>query len=551
MVPAAAVLPKRAGDAVYLADPIFDHAKVALIDDMIKFGLPAGNPFFAEPQLAYYYLWHFSAAEIAVATGISGWEADAALTWFACAASLTLMIGLATWLAGRSAAVLAVVLAATASARPVLWWIFGIEEVDSVVGDAGGFAGWLFQSAWVPQHIMSASCVVAAAVLMSRLAARADALVVATLGLVAAAGFESSTWIGGVTFAVAAPVVAIVLAAQEPKRRLRFFMALAIAALLAGLLAAPFLRDQLAAAATHGGGAPIAFQFYPVLEYDVPENIRNLFDLPAFWLVLLVVELSAVYVIGMVGLARLMFARELAPDARRALAALAALALASLTVSWLLASTLAENDDLGWRALLPAAAALTVFAAAVVSRWIASRARIAVAGAVVAILLGVPGAIDLMKGDIAGVPRPEGKLFAQMPELWAAVRRHAAVGERVGNNPLLLADMTPWPVNISWALLADRRSCYAGRELALVYTLLPAARREAIDAQFIRVFAGDGSPEDVNALSTTFGCRVIALTSADGAWARDPFEAGQAYRLVEEKPDSWRVYRATAGNLSK
>src|SRR5258708_28014119 len=30
MAPAAAVLPKIAGDAVYLADPVFDHAKVAL-----------------------------------------------------------------------------------------------------------------------------------------------------------------------------------------------------------------------------------------------------------------------------------------------------------------------------------------------------------------------------------------------------------------------------------------------------------------------------------------------------------------------------------------
>jgi hypothetical protein len=135
-----------------------------------------------------------------------------------------------------------------------------------------------------------------------------------------------------------------------------------------------------------------------------------------------------------------------------------------------------------------------------------------------------------------------------MPKLWAAVRRHAAVSERVGNNPLLLADMTPWPVNISWALLADRRSCYAGRELALVYTLLPAARREAIDAQFIRVFAGEGSPGDVNELATTYGCRVIALTSADNAWGSDPFAASPAYRLVEEKPDSWRVYRATAAD---
>ena len=72
--------------------------------------------------------------------------------------------------------------------------------------------------------------------------------------------------------------------------------------------------------------------------------------------------------------------------------------------------------------------------------------------------------------------------------MWAAVRRHAAPDERVANNPLFLQDLTPWPVNLSWALLSDRRSCFAGRELTLAYTALPRARREEIDAQFIRVF---------------------------------------------------------------
>ena len=43
---------------------------------------------------------------LALLTGISGWEADAALTWFAAFASLMLMMGLAAWIAGRAAAAL-------------------------------------------------------------------------------------------------------------------------------------------------------------------------------------------------------------------------------------------------------------------------------------------------------------------------------------------------------------------------------------------------------------------------------------------------------------
>ncbi len=112
--PAAAILPKFADGAVILSGPIFDHAKVAMIDEMIRLGLPPGNPFFGEAgqpsRLVYYYLLHFSAAELALLLGISGWEADAALTWFSAFASLMLMIGLAIWISGRKIAALLVLL---------------------------------------------------------------------------------------------------------------------------------------------------------------------------------------------------------------------------------------------------------------------------------------------------------------------------------------------------------------------------------------------------------------------------------------------------------
>ena len=112
--PAYAILPKFADGAVILSGPIFDHAKIAMVDEMIRLGLPPGNPFFGEDgqpsRLVYYYLLHFSAAELALLLGISGWEADAALTWFSAFASLMLMIGLATWMSGRRIAALFVLL---------------------------------------------------------------------------------------------------------------------------------------------------------------------------------------------------------------------------------------------------------------------------------------------------------------------------------------------------------------------------------------------------------------------------------------------------------
>jgi hypothetical protein len=235
------------------------------------------------------------------------------------------------------------------------------------------------------------------------------------------------------------------------------------------------------------------------------------------------------------------------------LSALAVLVLASLVVAWLLASTLGENNDLGWRAILPGIIALTVFAAIGVSRWIVARAHIsggdiAISLAAVGIVLfGLPDGVDLVRADLMGrrVSVPAALEFAAAPDLWAAVRRHAVGQERVGNNPRNLAAMTSWPVNISWALLSQRRSCYAGRELAVVYSTLPPTQREQIDAIFVRVFAGDGSSDDVRELATRYACRVVVLTASDGAWAKDPFAESALYQLVEERLGRWRIYRAT------
>jgi hypothetical protein len=119
LIPAVAILPKYSGDAVQLADPIFDHSKSAIIDAMTRLGLPPVNPVFggaggAPARLAYYYLWHFSAAEIALVCSTSGWEADIGLTWFTAFTSLNLMMGLAVWLSKRNAAAIWVVALAAA-----------------------------------------------------------------------------------------------------------------------------------------------------------------------------------------------------------------------------------------------------------------------------------------------------------------------------------------------------------------------------------------------------------------------------------------------------
>jgi hypothetical protein len=547
LVPTLAILPKETTDGIALAGPMFDHAKVAIIDDMARLGLPPGNPFFgaAGDRLAYYYLWYFGAAQFARVLAVSGWEADVAMTWFTAFASLTLMMGLAVWLSRRISAALWVGLfALAASLRFPLWLLIGTEPVNGLLWPATGLGGWLFQASWVPQHVMAAACDVLAILLMVRLACGPSLLTIATFSLVAVAGFESSTWIGGVTFAVAAPVAALVLLARlEPKRRVPFVMICLGGGALAALLAVPFLHDQVAATAQRSGGFPVGIDPYEVLGPWFPEHLRRILDLPAFWLVLLVIEFPAILITGAIALAGpLLSGPETAR--KRITAALVALVVASVIVTWLLTSRLGDHNDLAWRAVLPAVLVLIVAASVGLTRWMSQRAYGAAFAAIGALILALPGTVDLAVRNAAGHPSGSAAALAHAPALWAAVRAHTATDERVANNPLFLADATPWPVNISWALLANRRSCYAGRELALAYVPLPDARREAINAQFIRVFDGQGSASDAGALAAQHACRVIVITPADGAWTTDPFAANPSFQLVEYEPDRWKIYRA-------
>ncbi len=550
LAPALAILPKFVGDGVALAPPIFDHAKVAIIDEIARLGLPPGNPFFGggEPsRLVYYYLWHFSAAELALLPGMSGWEADVALTWFSAFASVMLMIGLATWLSGRaSVALWVLLLCLSGSLRPALAAILGPETMGHLIWAATGFAGWLFQAAWVPQHLMSASCVVLAVLLLCRLVERRTLLLVAALVFDVAAGFESSTWVGGVTFAIAALAVGLVLLIRaEPAQRLPFLLSAGLAGVLAVGLASPFLRDQYVAAMARGQGSPVGFSPYEVLAFWSPDSAPRAFDLPAYWLVLLPVEFPAVYLTGSAMLIRCIGSLDLPSGRKAAAVALGLLALAGLTIAWLLASTVAKNNDLAWRAVLPAVMVLTVFAAAGLTRFLAARAIVAAVAGFAALALGLPDGVRLIREYVTCCETESGTDFAAAPRLWEAVRRHAAPDERIGNNPLYLEDLAPWPINMSWALLANRRSCYAGEEFALIFTTLTPARRAEINAQFVRVFAGEGSPDDVAQLATRYDCRVVVITSEDEAWERDPFATSPYYRPVEAS-DEWRIYRAEA-----
>ena len=412
LVPASAIVPKSSEGGVQLADPDIrsrqnrhhrrDDASGPAADrsGVRRIGAPG--------RLAYYYLWHFSAAELALPLHISGWEADIGLTWFTAFASLTLMMGVAVWLSKRSgAAILVVVLAAAASLRTMLSFFFGSFSLEPFMASPNGFAGWLFQSAWVPQHLMSASCVVAAMVLIVHYAQRPSAARFATLVLLVVAGFESSAYVGGVTFAAAVLVIApILFAGVRPVQRIAVAGGFAAAAVLAVLIAAPFIRDQFAAVAARGDGSPIVLGHFAVLGTMFPPTLRRVLDLPAYWLILLPIEFPATFIAGSIALVVTQRTLAAGPE-RTTVAGFIALAGAGLVVSWLLVSTLGDNNDLGLRAVLPAAMILIVAAAAGMMR--APQRALIAAIALTGLVLSLPDAVAMIRYNLVGSPAADAR----------------------------------------------------------------------------------------------------------------------------------------------
>jgi hypothetical protein len=411
--------------------------------------------------------------------------------------------------------------------------------------------GWLFQATWAPQHLMAASCVVTALLLLTRYALRQSLMLVVTIALLVVAGFESSAFVGGIAFAVGSLMAApILIGVVHPQRRLRFVGGLAIAVVLVVCLIAPFVRDQLAAIAARGDAGSIAVSPYRVFGSQFPDWLRHVLDVPGYWLIILPVELPATFIAGVIAFAAAL--RSVMPGSERlVIKVFACLAAAGLVVSWLLASKLGTNNDLGLRSILLAAVVLIVMTAAGMAGLQSNSWRTPImAAALGGIALSVPDFILTIRDNLVASPQPpDAKVFAEAPDLWSAARRYAGPAARIANNPRFLADLTPWPVNISWALLADRSSCFAGREMAIALAPLPPERRAEIDAEFLQVFDGDGTPNDVHDLATKFGCGVVLLVPQDKAWNHDPFAAGPDYRLAETREGRWRIYVRAKGRL--
>lgn len=542
VAPALAVLPKFFPDGVAVSAPIYDHSKLALVDEMVRTGLPPANPFIGggvEPgSVAYYYFWLFGAAQLALVAGARGWEADIAATWFTAFASLMLICGLAYRLSGQRQTSIAFVLVAAlgGSLRPVLSAIFGQETMTAAMQPPTGLTNWLVQSSWSPHHVAAGVTVVLAVLILQQLARRPAIAPTVVLAGIAAVGYASSLWVGGVAFVLCGGAAGLALLARaDPVQRWPFIVAVVIAVVGALALVLPLVLEQMRAAGGRHDTMPVLISPLLVLGPAIPQGLRWLLDIPAYWFVLLPIEFPVTFLLGAIGAWRMRKSAD---------TPILVAAIASLATGGLLVSNVGGNNDLGWRAVLPGLIILTAFAAAYFARSLARWRVSIVAAGIALLLLALPDGSSTLHNNAFGWLSRDAARFRDAPALWAAVRQHTKPDERIASNPRMTIDVTPWPITLSWALLADRRSCFAGDELVLVFSRLPLQQRQAASALFDRVFAGTATDGDLLALVRDFRCRVIVLTPEDGAWRQDPFAAYPSFVRVEDVAGRWRIYRA-------
>ncbi len=548
-LPALAVMPHVTGNSVSFGDPIFDHVKVAIIDEIVGNGNPPRNPFvsFAGSgnALNYYYLWYLLAATVSITTGLSGWAADVALTFVTAFASVMALMWLATGYNGKKTAAWWIIAACLIGPIDILLNKFLLGPwLDQFRTQQHTHDTWIIQASWVPQHVFAGTAAVLAILLIARLFAvrSLDPALCVLIGILAASVYASSVWVA-IGFVLIVIVLALVCLSDIVESgnlgSLMRNMAILIAA--AVVTASPFLAQQ---SNILGKVPTVEFWIFPVFQYPY-----RFFNSAAYWLFLLPLDFGFIYLAWI--LSKVVGLKDEPPVPAYIDRALTMIILVPLVVAQFFHSVIA-NNDLGWRIVIPSVLVMMAMASAFAVRSVDNRPWVRSARNAIIILTLVPGVLAglwwVRTNDLNFQLYPKqteaGRDFLGEVRLWQAVRNVTPVADAVANNPSDLSFLTPWPGDIGWALLSHRRHCAVGGPY--LWAFRPAFSR-AIQSEaeilFARIFSGQGSDEDLREMRDKFLCRTLVVTPKDGLWTSDLLVKSQVYKVVDQA-DGWKILRA-------
>lgn len=575
LLPTLLIYPFVHQDALFVSDKIFDHAKVAIVDAIVREGLPPLNPYYAPEGerilLLYYYLWHFLAAQLKLLLNISGWQAEVAMSGFTAFATLNTLVALAGFCSQKRRQVAAwfvIVLAflgtpvdllLTALGHEWQYWV-GYPQVNGV--STHGLELLWIQATWVPQHVFAALAIVILIFLISQVLLRAQLQIPHAIvaGFTASTAFGASTWVGGIALAMALP--ALIISALSLRLSHKHYIATLysalIAVVIAGIVSIPLFISQTSGPAETHSQLPFGLTIYPSTNLFAKDTyFGKLMHVILFWLQFLPLHLGIAYLAGMF---TLLFRKTTCQEIKHFYALSLGAVFGFLLIVLFLKSTF-WNNTFAWRVVLVPVMLFMVWGAVGIAdftdklhlqknTWRLQRFLHAGQPVIFAlIIMGITVGL-LATGRLYHLPATQvsaaelavRQSFLKQHDAWAKVREFVKPNELVQVNPDGYSILTPWPATLPYALFADRSIAYANVEYASVFAYRYDPKQNQAAYQLMQnIFSTTPLPESLQKLRDVFKVKAILVDKFDPVWASDAIEKTGIYQIVYRNDDV-RIY---------
>ncbi len=477
----------------WLPAAAYDHVKAAMIPSMVQGGMPVQNPFGALPHyLHYYMLFYIPGACFKILTGAATYDAELLNTLLVGGLGMSTMLGIVSILRGKALArkdfAFCFLLTFTAACE------LNFSFLDPIVH---GMDSFVKMAVWAPQNVISASFLLLAVVWVYQSRWQHKGI----LAFLLAVTMGASVYIA----LVGALGLGLLLLADWGGRRERWpvlWQGVQLG-LLSLLLALPFIINQ--AGAMHDM-FPVAVHIYPW-----SRHLHPLVAILGFWTVYYFLQMPVLFLLAVCAVTRAHIKKY---------QVFYVMIFASAFVTCFL-KTVIDNNDLGWRSVLISIMLLVPLAACRLS----TLSRPIQIGCVVLALALVNlsgSAWDKLEHFPAHQLKP---LSAQS---LAAIRHYVTEDDYFATTPLDWPGSNPYPGNLDFMLLTERRSCYASRGAVHAYCYYEL---RPLYLWMQKLFAGEFSQKDVEKLRQ-YQCSKFIFHQTDKNFDKDAALAAVGLRKV-------------------
>ncbi|HHU1438233.1 Uncharacterised protein [Escherichia coli] len=516
---------KMNGNEFLYSAPIFDHMKIAIINSIKRNGLPIINPFMLtspnNEEIHYYYLWFLSAANISLLTNISGWAADIVLTFITALTSLFVVCGLIKENSSGKLSTYVIGISALFGSQLVTY-IDRITQgqIFEYIPREHPFESWIIQASWVPQHLMAASVVITSCYFMFSINKNHRWISSLVISMLISTGVGSSTWVGGVTFAVIS-IFLFIFNLIANKSEWKFILSKwAFIACMAVIISLPLLINQISAAKPTGV-FPIGIH-----SYNASPSGNSLSNILTFLILFVPLYLPTVAL----GLVLACIPRKSLNCSQTVI--LFIIAICSILTSMLLKSQIA-NNDLGWRAIIPAVLVSSSLIAISIERL---KREAITCISIIVIAISIPSAIEFSKNLLQGNFRNDN---VGIVSTFLDITNNTESTDRLLINPRKFEGRDVLDGNVLPSIIIDRNSCFTNLSYAYAFSNQWGESIGYYWNALKEFYAGHATDEDL-AKMKKLKCTKLVVLPGDGIWNKFPYKNSE-WVLTIDKTD-FKIY---------